>query len=186
MPKQRKKREYKRVHIEGKSRKPKTIVIMEKEADEMFRLWCRVRDAGGCSEVARAFGRSLSTVQRNKKKRDWAKRHDAIRKRVHQNQDTSIVNDEISNLHLVRVITNAAAKRIKTRLKEDDKYTPTIHEFVALVRLEEELSGNLLPSGVDGQPLSSKIHILLPDNGRPDKPPIIEQDNKFIDRETKK
>ena len=174
MPNQHKQR----IHVQGEDRKPETFVILEKESDEMFRLWCRVRESGGCSEVARAFGRSLSAIQRHKKKKGWAKRHDAIRARVHKNQDTAIVTDEISNLHLVRVITNATQKRIAKRLEDDESYTPSIHEFVALVRLEEELSGNLQPTGPGGEPLSSKIHILMPDNGRRDKPPKKEQDEK--------
>jgi transposase len=123
--------------------------VAEREANEMFRYWCKVRDTEGYSGVAKKFGRSRSTVYRLAKRKQWIERHDEIREKVQKDQDNKVYREEVTNLKLVRTIRNASAKRILSKLQADPDYVPSLQTLVNLIRLEEELSQSIDPSQQD-------------------------------------
>jgi len=117
--------------------------VSEKEAEQMYQFWTSVVNKGGKSATAKKFVRSLTTICRIAKRDDWVERYKAAQIEIRERQDQQIVKAGIQNIKTVRGIASEAAKRIKHKLQTQPDFVPQIHELIGLIRLEEELSGNL-------------------------------------------
>jgi hypothetical protein len=118
-----------------KHNKPLEIPRMEQE--RMFGFWCE----GGrnYAKTARHFNRAITTLRKIASLQQWAQRAEEIDEKIRKRIDDRIVTNEFSNIRLVRILKKKMAKQ----LFEKPDLEVTIRDFIALLRYEDELMGNL-------------------------------------------
>ena len=117
--------------------------VLDMEAEQMFRLWCQIKDkgkGGGFKGVAKQFGRDIKTVRRIAEKDDWRGRYAKIMADVQKHTDRKIVKEEISNLRLVRRLRDKIATE---KLRSNQDIDASVKDFLDVMRYQDELEGNL-------------------------------------------
>lgn len=136
-------------------KKERSEYVDELESEKMFRRWCQIKDAGkggGFKGVAKEFGRDIKTVRRIADKDKWRDRWAKILADIQRDTDRKVTKEEISNLRLVRALRDKVWGKL---LKEDTDLEPDVKDALAVIRLEEELIGNLpgTPGESDNDPV---------------------------------
>ena len=124
-----------------KINKPLEVPRMEQE--RMFGFWCE----GGrnYAKTARHFNRAITTLRRIAEAQQWTERAKEIDEKIRKRIDDRIVTNEFSNIRLVRILKKKMAKQ----LFEKADLEVTVRDFIALLRYEDELMGNLPDSDKD-------------------------------------
>jgi len=118
-------------------------VVSHEDAEEMFRLWCQIRDqgkGGGYKGVAERFGRDIKTVRRVAAKNNWKDRFRKILLDIQKRTDKKVVQEKVSNIKLARALRD---KTLKKLLRKNTELNPSIRDGIEIMRYEDELSGNL-------------------------------------------
>lgn len=115
----------------------KPIEIPRAQRERMFGFWCE--NERNYAKTARHFNRAITTVRRVSDKEEWPQRADDIDKKIRDRIDGRVVANEVSNIRLVRNLKKKMAKQLFDKPDLD----VTVRDFIALLRYEDELAGNL-------------------------------------------
>lgn len=125
--------------------------IFNTSREAFFEDWCQTRSL---TETVKRLGSDVATLSRMSTKDKWLWRYQTqVQPKIQKATNERVVKVSNENLEAVADITEKVRLAIVERF-EKGKIKPSIHEFVALIELQEKLRGNNL-----GEPQSGDTFI---------------------------